>query len=152
MILPIFEGFVLGAIAVDVRLCIGYTSLRKYLPKCMEPMSNRNKITCGCKNCISSMLIQSYINKWRLSQLAKLDKLYINSSSTKFLEISKNDFIYYKNQIFPYKSHINLIECDTESLYHCNSPSTRSNIPKWDCILNCWSDFPRMNYPYLESS
>ena len=27
-----------------------------------------------------------------------------------------------------------------------------SNIPKWDCILNYCSDFPRMNYPYLESS
>ena len=35
------------------------------------------------------MLLQSNLNKWRLSQLAKIDKLYINSVSTRILQKSK---------------------------------------------------------------
>ena len=70
------------------------------------------------------MLIQSNINKWRLLQLAKLDKLYINSASTRILQISNIDFIEYKNKIFPNNSHINLISCDDASSYDCNSPIT----------------------------
>ena len=45
-------------------------------------MSKSNKITCGCETYISAMLLRSDINKWRLSQVDKLDKLYINSAST----------------------------------------------------------------------
>ena len=47
------------------------------------------------------MLIQLYLNIWRLSQLAQLYKLYINSASTKILQRSMIDFIEYNNQIFP---------------------------------------------------
>ena len=97
------------------------------------------------------MLLQSDINKWRLLQLAKLDKLYINSAPTKLLQISKNYFIEYQNKTFPNNSHIHLISCDAASSYHCPSPITGSKIPKWDRILNCCYDFPRMNAPYLES-
>ena len=60
-------------------------------------MSKRNNITCGCKTCTSYMLLQSYINKWRLSQLFKFNKLYINSASTRLLQIYKHNFIKYKN-------------------------------------------------------
>ena len=74
MILSISLGVFWGARTVDGNLCIGDTSLRKYMQKYIKPMSNRKKITCGCKTCISAMLPQSYINKWRLSKLAKLDK------------------------------------------------------------------------------
>ena len=56
-------------------------------------MSNRNNILCGCKTCISAMLLQSDLNKWRISKLAKLDKLYINSALTRLLERSNNYFI-----------------------------------------------------------
>ena len=49
-------------------------------------MSNRNRITCGCKTCNSAMLFQSDLNKWRISQLAKLDMLYINFAPTRILE------------------------------------------------------------------
>ena len=52
------------------------------MPKYIKPTSKINTIACGCETFISAMLIQSDINKWRLSQLAKLDKLYINSAST----------------------------------------------------------------------
>ena len=48
------------------------------MPKNIKPASNRNKITCGYKTCIIAMLLQSDMNKWWLSKLAKLDKLYIN--------------------------------------------------------------------------
>ena len=52
------------------------------------------------------MLLQSDINKLIISQLAKLYKLYINSTSTRLLETPKNDFIEYKKQIYPNDSHI----------------------------------------------
>ena len=56
-------------------------------------MSNRNNITRGYETCMSAMLLQSDLNKWRLSQLAKLDKLYINSASTRVLQRYRHDFI-----------------------------------------------------------
>ena len=129
-----------------------YTSLREYIPKYIKTTSNRNKITCGCETCISAMLLQLDLNKWRLSQLTKLDKLYINSASTRLLQISNNYFIEYNNQVFPNNSHIYLKSCDAMSSYNFPSPITGSNISKWDCILNCCSDCPRINAPYLESS
>ena len=49
MILPIPQGGFLGAITVDGKLCIGDTPLRKYMPKNIKPMSDRNNITCGCE-------------------------------------------------------------------------------------------------------
>ena len=70
------------------------------MPKYLKPMSNRNNIICGCKTCISAMLIQSDINKLRIPQLEKLDKLYINYASTRLLQRPKNDFIECKNQRF----------------------------------------------------
>ena len=63
------------------------------MPKCIKPMSNINKITCGFKTCISVMLLQSDINKLRLLQLGKLDGLYINSASNILLQISMHDLI-----------------------------------------------------------
>ena len=59
------------------------------------------------------MLLQSDLNKWRISQVEKLDKLYINYAPTILLQRSKTYFIEYMNQIFPNNSHINLIACDT---------------------------------------
>ena len=81
-------------------------------------MINKNKITCGCKTYISTMLLQSDLNKWKLSHLAKPDNLYINSASTRLLKKSKNNFIKYNNQIFPNNSLIHLISCDAVSSYH----------------------------------
>ena len=97
MILPVSQG----ARTVYGKLCMVDTSLRKYMPEYIKLMSNRNTITCGCKTCISAMLLQSDINKWRLSKLEKLDNLHINYASTRLLERSKIDFIEYNNQIFP---------------------------------------------------
>ena len=87
-------------------------------------MSNINNITREYEICISSMLLQSYLNKWGLSQFSKLDELYINSVSTRILKISKNDFIEYKNQIFLDNSHKYLIAYDYASSYHCPYPIT----------------------------
>ena len=63
------------------------------MPKDIKQMSNRNKITCGCETCISAMLLQSDINKRKISQLDKFDKLHINSASTRILERYKNYLI-----------------------------------------------------------
>ena len=98
------------------------------------------------------MFLKSDINTCRISQLSKLDHLYINSATTRLLEISENDFIQYKKQIFPNESHITLRACDATSSYRYSSPITGSNIPKWEFILNCCSDCPMMNAPFLESS
>ena len=98
------------------------------------------------------MLPQSYLNKWRVSQLAKIDKLYINSASTRPLQISNNYFIEYNNQIFPNNSHIHLRICDAESSYYCLPPITRSNISKREYVLNYCSVCPRTTAPDLESS
>ena len=37
------------------KVCIGDMSLRKYMPKRIKPMTNRNIITQGCKTYISAM-------------------------------------------------------------------------------------------------
>ena len=152
MILPSYEGGFSGAITIDGNICIGDTLLRKYMPKYMEPMSNRNKVICRCKTWISAILLQSDLNKCRISRLSKFDKLYINSASTRLLERSKNNFIEKKKQISPNDSHKHLRACDAASSYRFPSPITGSKIPKWDCILNCYSDFPMMNAQFLESS
>ena len=68
------------------------------------------------------MLLQSDLNKWRLSQLSKLDNLYIDSASTRLLQRSKIGLMEYKNQIFTNNSHIHLRACDAASSYHCTSP------------------------------
>ena len=112
----------LGEITVDGKVCDGDMSLRKYMSKYIKPMSNRNKIKCGFKTCISAILLQLDLNKWRISQVEKLDKLYINFALARLLQISKNNFIEFKNQIFPNDSHINLRACDAESSYHCLFP------------------------------
>ena len=96
------------------------------------------------------MFLQSDLNKWRISQLAKLDNLYIISASTRLLQISKNYFIQYKNETFPNNSHIQLRACDAASSYYFPFPITGSNIPKRDCILNCCYEKTRMNAPNLE--
>ena len=84
--------------------------------------------------------------------MAKFYKLYINSASTRLLQISKIALIENKNQIFPNNSHINLRACDAALSYNCSSTITESNITKWDCILNLCYDCTRINAPYLESS
>ena len=58
MILTIYEGGFFGEIKVDEKVYIGDTTLRKYMPKNMTPTSYKNKIACGCKTCISAMLLQ----------------------------------------------------------------------------------------------
>ena len=68
IILPSFEAGFPGAITIDGNICIGDMSLRKYMPKSMKQMSDRNKLTHGCKICIRDMLLQSNLNKWRISQ------------------------------------------------------------------------------------
>ena len=84
--------------------------------------------------------------------MVKLDRLYINAESTRNLQISKIYYIEYNNQIFPENYHIHLIAYDAASSYHCMHQIVGSKILKWDCILNCCTECPRMKAPYLESS
>ena len=66
MILPIPQGGFPGAINQDGNLCIGYTYIIKYNAKHIKQTINVNNITCGFETCISSMSLQSDLNKWRL--------------------------------------------------------------------------------------
>ena len=63
MIFPSSEGGFSGAIPADGNIYIGDTSLRKYMPKYIKPMSNRKNITCGWETCISAMLLKLDLNK-----------------------------------------------------------------------------------------
>ena len=152
MILLIPENVFNGTRTADGKTCIGDTSLSKYMPEYLKPMININKIKCGCKTYISAMSLQSDINIWRISELVKVDKLYIVYASTLLLQISNSDIIQYMNDTFPKISHIHLRACDDVSSYRCPSPITASNIQNRNWILNCCSDCTRMNAPYLESS
>ena len=69
LILPVTQGGFHGVRNEYGRVCIGDTSLRKYTPKQINPMINRNNITRGCETCISVMLLKSNLNKWWLTQL-----------------------------------------------------------------------------------
>ena len=66
MILPTYQGGFFGARTVDGKVCVGDTSLSKYIPKHIKPTINRNKIKYGWKTCISAMLLQPDTNKGRL--------------------------------------------------------------------------------------
>ena len=46
MILPFPPGACFGARTVNDKVCIRYTSLRKYMPEYIKPMMNRNEIKC----------------------------------------------------------------------------------------------------------
>ena len=74
-----------------------------------------NMIKCGCEKCVSSVFHQSDLNKWRLSELLKLDKLYIDYESTRLLHISNIDIIEYNIQIFPNNAYIYSRACDAAS-------------------------------------
>ena len=93
---------------MDGKLCIVDTSLSRYMPKYIKQMSKINDFTYGCKSCISAMLLQKYLNTCRLSQLDKIDKLYISSTSTRLLLRYMINFIDHKSQMFPNNSHIHL--------------------------------------------
>ena len=85
MILPIYQGGFFGAKNADIKLFIVDTSLSNYMPKYIKPMRNINNITCVWETCISAMLIQLYLKKEMLSQLSKLDKLYIHFASNIYI-------------------------------------------------------------------
>ena len=69
-------------------MCISDTSLIKYMQKHGRIIIKINKMTCIFETCISSMLLQSDLNKWRLTKLARFVKLYINTESTGILQRS----------------------------------------------------------------
>ena len=97
MILSISQGVCFGTKNADGKVCIGDTSLRKYMSKNIKSTSNLNKITRGRKKCIIEMLLKSDLNKSRVSQLSGLDQVYTNSDSIRSLQISKIDLVEYNS-------------------------------------------------------
>ena len=81
------------------------------------------------------MLLQSDLNKWNLSQLAKLYQLCINYASTIIVKRSRINLIESKDQIFPNNSHIYLRACGATSSYHCPSPIMESKIQNRSVFL-----------------
>ena len=78
-----FRRSCFGAIKIDGKVCIVDTLLRNYIPNYIKPTRNINNITCVCETYISDMLLKSYLNKWKISKLAKIYELYINPASTR---------------------------------------------------------------------
>ena len=68
MILPISEG------VLEIH------QLGSTRQKIIKPTRNRTTTTCGCKTCISAMLLQYDHKKWSIPKLEKLDNLFINSA------------------------------------------------------------------------
>ena len=132
-------------------MCISDTYLINYTPKHINPLRNRINIACVCETCISDMLLQYDLNKWRLKQLSNFEKIYIYAASTRLLKISKKYDYEYNNQIFPKNSHIHIKVNDDAPSYHCPSPIPGPKIPKWGCILKSFSGCPIMKAPDLES-
>ena len=66
LIYPVSQGEFYGAINEYDIVFIGYKSPRNYTSKHRKPM-RRKKITCVFETCISTMLLQSDLNKWRLT-------------------------------------------------------------------------------------
>ena len=89
IILLVSQSGFYGEINEDGKLFIEDTSLIKYMPKHVKPMREKRSI-CGYETCISAILFQYDLNKWRLTQLEKLDKLYIHEASTRLLKILKS--------------------------------------------------------------
>ena len=48
--------------------------------------------------------------------------------------------------------HFQINHTDAESSYNFPFPIAESNIPKWGCILTCYSDCPGTNVHNLKSS
>ena len=95
------------------------------------------------------MSLKSNLNKWRSTQLAQLDKLYINASLTKVLQICKKYYIKLKNNIFPNNSQIRIRACDDASSHHYPFPILGLKIPKWDWRLSCCVECHGMKAPIL---
>ena len=85
---PVSLGRFSGAINEDGILYVGDKSLRKYIAKHINPMSNINNNICGFETYIRSILIQYEFNYWRLTHLEKYEKLYNNAASTRILQRS----------------------------------------------------------------
>ena len=58
MILPIYQGGILGAQTVCGKLCIVDTLLMKYASRYIKPISNRYKHTSLYENFKGAMLLQ----------------------------------------------------------------------------------------------
>ena len=67
MILPIFQGYFLLQYLLMEKYLLETRLLGSTRQNIKKPMSKNNNITCGCKTCISAMLLQSNLSKWRLS-------------------------------------------------------------------------------------
>ena len=108
--LSVSQGGFHCAINENGRVCIGDNSLRKYMPKHINPTSNRNNKLCWYETCISALLLQYYLNEWWLQQLENSEDLYLNAALTRI----KKPRIWY-DKIFPKSSQIHIRAYDAVS-------------------------------------
>ena len=72
LILPVNQGGFFGTRYDEGRVYTGDISLRKEMVKHINSNININHITCVCETCISTMFLQSYLNKQQLRLLARI--------------------------------------------------------------------------------
>ena len=70
------------------------------MPKHINPMINRNNITCSCESCISAVFLQTDLNKYVIKTMLEVfEILYLNDAPTRILQISKRDYDEYKKEV-----------------------------------------------------
>ena len=64
------DGGLLGARHAKTKYeIISDTMLRYLAPPQLRPMTDNQKMMCGCANCNTSKYMQEYLNAWRRKQL-----------------------------------------------------------------------------------
>ena len=80
-------------------MCIGDTSSRKYIYRHIKTTGNRYRVTCVYKTCIGSILLQSDLNKLKVSQTC-FWKISQKISSKCLVKIMKDIYEVYRNEVY----------------------------------------------------
>ena len=113
--LPVDQGGFSGALYEEFRVCIGDTSLRKYIPKNINPKINIKIITCVCETCISTMLLQYNLNKLQLILLKNMKSYISMSHQPGFYKYQRNVMM---NKIIITFQNIHTLILDLSMLLH----------------------------------
>ena len=86
------------------------------------------------------MLLQYYLSKQKLTQLAKYENCVIIQHQTGFYKDIK--ILLSKNQIFPNNEYIHITACDAVSSQNCNLPMTGTKFTKMQLYIELFFLFP----------
>ena len=97
------DGGLFGARhAITNDMIISDTMLRSLAPPQLRPMTDNNKMMCGCTICNTSKYTQEYLNAWRRKQLKTLKDKADNSRGRVKVELTQA-YKSYADYAFPEK-------------------------------------------------